>query len=82
MKLFVWRDNDVLKNYSSGITFALSTTPNDARNLIRTEYRKYLIGIFGDYEYTEEKFTDDMRCLDAEPEVFSGPVGFFHTGGE
>ncbi len=39
LRLYLWRD--VLRDYSAGMAFAIATSADDARNLLRAQVRDY-----------------------------------------
>lgn len=84
LKLFVWEN--VLRDYTAGIAFALAHDADEARRLIvAQEYRpgeardQILSGARSIYD--EELQPSIAPELKAEPKVFDAPVGFALRGG-
>lgn len=68
IRLFVWNGNDVLKEITGGIAFALAYNVEQARRLILSDYP----GIIGDSE---------SAFLLNEPGIYARPAGFTQRGG-
>lgn len=66
MKLYVWRGDGVLEDYTSGIAFALADNVSQARDLLRQSI---------------ELCEDCMVFLNREPEVYDSPVALHVHGG-
>ena len=87
LTLFVWRGPDVLRNYSSGIAFALAPDVDTARRMITADYQKYVDWEDwtqpdpGPSEWDSSPW-DKLRFLERDPEVFTSPVAIFVNGGD
>jgi hypothetical protein len=78
VKIFVWRGDGVLQDWTSGMIVALAHDVEEAREVVLTEYRKNYTT-----EYRRTITLDDLPGIETEPEVFGidGPLGFFVHGG-
>lgn len=68
LKLYVWRGDGVLEDYTSGIAFTLADNASQARDLLRGSLK-------------EDVCDESMQFLDREPEVFDSPVALWVHGG-
>lgn len=71
LKLYVWKG--VLRDYSSGVMFALAHSAKEARQVIEKEFRRVRRG--------GEMTPDEKRDLAGRPEVVRSPRGFYEYGG-
>lgn len=82
MKLFVWRGKDVLRDYSSGIVFALAFDVEQARNLVLHEFAKEYIYDNENWWMDDEQIEERHKFLSNDPEVFENPIAIYKEGGE
>jgi hypothetical protein len=79
LKLYVWRG--VLRDYTSGMIFALAESIEQARQLIHLKYCEERNIVPLTYPYTPDCTCYYCSEIRSEPEVFNSPVGFILKGG-
>jgi len=81
MKLFVWRGEGILTDYTNGIMFAIAKDVHEARKMIYDQAKNDVENDIVSRQFFEDNLSPEMLDgLSRDPEIFERG-GFYLMGG-